>query len=80
MCIERCSLVKELPEFKSKIDELILTDEEFARLSEDYHALEQQIVACKKSNGPMCEAKLKELKIRCFTLKDRLYMRLKHGT
>ncbi|AOT08975.1 YdcH family protein [Pseudoalteromonas luteoviolacea] len=79
MCKESCSLVKELPEFRSKIDELKLTDDEFAKLSQDYYALEQQIIACEKNNERMCDTKLKELKIRCFTIKDRLYMRLKHG-
>lgn len=79
MCMKSCSLIKELPEFKAKIIERKVTDAEFARLLADYYALEQQIEMCEKSQVIQDEVALKELRVRCLTLKDRLYMRLKHA-
>ncbi|ESP92009.1 MULTISPECIES: YdcH family protein [Pseudoalteromonas] len=79
MCKKTCNLIKELPEFRLKIAELELTDKEFAKLLADYCALEQQITAMEQNTVADFELHIKDLKTRCITIKDRLYIRLKHA-
>ena len=44
MSIDRHSLAKELPEFKEKIHELKMNDRHFARLFDDYHDLDHEMI------------------------------------
>ena len=44
MNIERHSLAKELPEYRDQIHTLKMNDNHFARLFDEYHVMDHQIV------------------------------------
>ncbi len=44
MTIEKHNLADELPEFRDKIHQLKTTDHHFARLFEQYHALDHEVL------------------------------------
>ncbi|KZN28433.1 YdcH family protein [Pseudoalteromonas luteoviolacea] len=79
MTIGHDRLVKELPEFESKICELKERDPDFAKLLNDYNKLESQIATIRGGLHPQLDSLLIELKKRSLTLKDRMYIVLKNS-
>ncbi|MBQ4811002.1 hypothetical protein A7985_00640 [Pseudoalteromonas luteoviolacea] len=78
MTIGHDRLVKELPEFESKICELKECDPSFAKLLNDYNKLESKIASIHSGLHPELDNLLVELKKRSLTLKDRMYIVLKN--
>lgn len=73
------NLVRELPEFESKICELNMCDPQFTKLLNDYNILEHRIAIMKDRAHPNDETLLVDLKKRSLTLKDRMYIILKNA-
>ncbi|BBN81271.1 hypothetical protein PA25_12560 [Pseudoalteromonas sp. A25] len=77
MNIERHSLAKELPEFKDKIHELKMKDRHFARLFDDYHNLDHEVIRIEEGVENTSDEYLDSLKKQRLHLKDQLYAILK---
>ncbi|CAH9051829.1 hypothetical protein PSECIP111951_01655 [Pseudoalteromonas holothuriae] len=77
MHIERHSLAKELPEFKDKIHELKMKDRHFARLFDDYHNLDHEVIRIEEGVENTSDEYLDSLKKQRLHLKDQLYAILK---
>ncbi|CAM4146948.1 YdcH family protein [Pseudoalteromonas byunsanensis] len=77
MNIERHSLAKELPEFKDKIHELKMKDRHFARLFDDYHNVDHEVIRIEEGLENTSDEYLESLKKRRLYLKDQLYRILK---
>ncbi|KZN30794.1 YdcH family protein [Pseudoalteromonas luteoviolacea] len=73
------NLVKELPEFESKICKLKARDQQFSKLLNDYNLLENRIAILKDRACTDDGALLTDLKKRSLTIKDRMYIMLKNA-
>ena len=73
MSIDRHSLAKELPEFKEKIHELKMNDRHFARLFDDYHDLDHEMIRIEEGVENTSDEYLESLKKQRLHLKDQLY-------
>ena len=73
MSIDRHSLAKELPEFKVKIHELKMNDRHFARLFDDYHDLDHEMIRIEEGVENTSDEYLESLKKQRLHLKDQLY-------
>ena len=80
MSIDRHSLAKELPEFKEKIHELKMNDRHFARLFDDYHDLDHEMIRIKERVENTSDEYLESLKKQRLHLKDQLYSLLKSAS
>jgi len=79
MIIERHSLAKELPEFKQQIHDLKVTNRHFAKLSDEYHDLDNEIIRIEEGIENTADDYLENLKIRRLHLKDELFEMLKRA-
>lgn len=70
MSIGRHSLAKELPEFKEKIHELKMNDRHFARLFDDYHDLDHEMIRIVEGVENTSDEYLESLKKQRLHLKD----------
>lgn len=70
MSIGRHSLAKELPEFKEKIHELKMNDRHFARLFDDYHDLDHEMIRIEEGVENTSDEYLESLKKQRLHLKD----------
>lgn len=77
MIIERHSLAKELPEFKQQIHDLKVSNRHFAKLSDEYHDLDNEIIRIEEGIENTADDYLENLKIRRLHLKDELFEMLK---
>ena len=80
MSIDRHSLAKELPEFKEKIHELKMNDRHFARLFDDYHDLDHEMIRIEEGVENTSDEYLESLKKQRLHLKDQLYSLLKSAS
>ncbi|TMN90417.1 GTP-binding protein [Pseudoalteromonas phenolica] len=80
MSIDRHSLAKELPEFKEKIHELKMHDRHFARLFDDYHDLDHEMIRIEERVENTSDEYLESLKKQRLHLKDQLYSLLKSAS
>jgi len=80
MIIDRHSLAKELPEFKDKIHELKMNDRHFARLFDDYHNLDHEVIRIEEGVENTSDEYLESLKKQRLHLKDQLYSILKSAS
>ena len=80
MIIDRHSLAKELPEFKDKIHELKMNDRHFARLFDDYHDLDHEVIRIEEGVENTSDEYLESLKKQRLHLKDQLYSILKSAS
>lgn len=80
MSIDRHSLAKELPEFKEKIHELKMNDRHFARLFDDYHDLDHEMIRIGEGVENTSDEYLESLKKQRLHLKDQLYSLLKSAS
>ena len=77
MNIERHSLAKELPEYRDQIHTLKMNDNHFARLFDEYHVMDHQIVRIEEGVENTADDYLEELKKKRLNLKDQLWVMLK---
>ncbi|RZQ52220.1 GTP-binding protein [Pseudoalteromonas phenolica] len=80
MSIDRHSLAKELPEFKEKIHELKMNDRHFARLFDDYHDLDHEMIRIEEGVENTSDEYLDSLKKQHLHLKAQLYSLLKSAS
>ncbi|TMO54231.1 YdcH family protein [Pseudoalteromonas phenolica] len=80
MIIDRHSLAKELPEFKEKIHELKMNDRHFARLFDDYHNLDHEVIRIEEGVENTSDDYLESLKKQRLHLKDQLYAILRSAS
>ena len=73
MTIEHHALVKEFPQYKSLIHDLKLGNSHFARLFDEYHVVDREIVRAETGIEPRSDAALEPLKRQRVHLKDQLY-------
>lgn len=69
---EQHDLVHELPEYKDKIHEMKINNAHFARLFDEYHALNRDVIRMEMDIEPTSDAHLTELKKQRLHLKDEL--------
>ena len=77
MTIERHSLAKELPEYRDQIHTLKMNDNHFARLFDEYHVMDHEIVRIEEGVENTADDYLEELKKKRLHLKDQLWGMLK---
>jgi len=65
-------LADEFPEHKEKLHQLKTTDRHFARLAEEYHALNRAIHRIEADIEPTSDAHAEELKKQRLNLKDQI--------
>ncbi|MGR3635469.1 MAG: YdcH family protein [Shimia sp.] len=70
-------LSAEFPEFIEKMSSLKVADKHFARLAEDYHALNRKVHAAETNVQPREELAEMDLRKRRGALKDEIYAYLK---
>lgn len=76
MIIERHSLAKELPEFKDLIHDLKISDRHFAKLFNEYHDLDHQIIRIEEGIEVSDDDFIDGLKKQRLHLKDQLHLML----
>lgn len=77
MSIEHHDLVHELPEYRDQIRELKMHDAHFARLFDEYHALNNEVEQMETEVTPASTRTEEEYKLKRLQLKDQLYAMLK---
>ncbi len=76
MTIEKHNLADELPEFSDKIHQLKTTDHHFARLFEQYHALDHEVLRIEQGVEVSSDDYLEDKKKQRLHLKDQLFQAL----
>lgn len=76
MTIEKHNLADELPEFRDKIHQLKTTDHHFARLFEQYHALDHEVLRIEQGVEVSSDDYLEDKKKQRLHLKDQLFQAL----
>jgi uncharacterized protein YdcH (DUF465 family) len=77
MIIDRHSLAKELPEFKEQIHQLKMENRHFARLADEYHDLDNEIIRIEEGVENTADEYVDGLKKKRLSLKDELFEMLK---
>lgn len=77
MHIEKHDLEHEFPEYRDRIRQLRLDDKNFARLSQHYHEVDDEVRRIERGNEASDELHLEERKKVRLHLKDELYRMLK---
>ena len=71
--IEKHDLHHEFPEFESRIHELKMNNQHFARLFEEYHTINREIRRIEEGVEKTADEYLEELKKQRLSHKDQLY-------
>lgn len=71
--IEKHDLHHEFPEYYDRIHELKINNSHFARLFEEYHAVNREILRIEEGVENTTDEYLEELKKKRLLLKDKLY-------
>jgi uncharacterized protein YdcH (DUF465 family) len=74
--LEYHELTKEFPEFKEKIHSLKIGNAHFAKLFEEYHLIDRDILRIEQELDPASDVRAEELKKKRHVLKDTLYQML----
>lgn len=77
MIIDRHSLAKELPEFKEQIHNLKMENRHFAKLADEYHDLDNEIIRIEEGVENTSDEYVDGLKKKRLALKDELFEMLK---
>ncbi|TQV71462.1 DUF465 domain-containing protein [Aliikangiella marina] len=77
MIIERHSLAKELPEFKEQIHNLKISNAHFAKLFDEYHNIDHEVIRIEEGIENTSDEYLEGLKKQRLDLKDKLFDMLK---
>ena len=70
---EKHDLIHELPEHKERIHQLKISDEHFAKLFDEYHELDHEILRMEEGIETPSDDVLEELKKKRLYLKDQLF-------
>lgn len=70
-------LVSELPEYKEQIHTLKTSNAHFAKLFDEYHTVNREVIRLEGENVPVTDEAFENLKKQRLALKDQLYMMLK---
>ncbi len=73
---EHHDLLHDFPEYKDKIDELKAQDAEFARLCQEFDAIDEELLRIQQEIETPSDVYVENLKKKRVHLKDRLYARL----
>ena len=76
MTIEKHNLVDELPEFREKIHQLKTTDHHFAKLFEQYHTVDHEVLRIEQGIEVSSDDYLEDKKKQRLYLKDQLFQAL----
>jgi uncharacterized protein YdcH (DUF465 family) len=74
---ENHDLFHELPEYAHRISQLRANDDQFARLLDEYHQVNQEVERIEEHNEGHADFYVEELKKQRLHLKDALYDRLR---
>ena len=77
MLHEKHDLAHEFPEMKDKIHELKISDKHFARLFEEYHDVNKQVLRFEQEIEHCSDDHLESVKKQRLHLKDQLYRQLR---
>jgi uncharacterized protein YdcH (DUF465 family) len=66
-------LISELPEFKDKIHDLKMSDNHFAKLFDEYHQVNKEVLRIESEGEPVSDQYFEETKKRRLNLKDELF-------
>lgn len=77
MIIDRHSLAKELPEYKAQIHQLKMENRHFAKLADEYHDLDNEIIRIEEGVENTTDEYVDGLKKKRLHLKDQLFAMLK---
>ncbi len=66
-------LVHELPEFKDKIHQLKLGNSHFAKLFDEYHQVNSEVLRLEAESVPVTDEAFENLKKQRLHLKDQLF-------
>mgnify|MGYP001828552219 FL=1 len=70
---EKHDLIHELPEYRERIHELKVSDENFRKMFDEYHELDHQIIRMEEGIETPSDDVLEELKKQRLFLKDQLF-------
>jgi uncharacterized protein YdcH (DUF465 family) len=70
-------LISEFPEFKNKIHDLKTSNNHFAKLFDEYHVANKEVVRIESEGEPVSDEYFEETKKRRLKLKDELFQMLK---
>ena len=70
---EKHDLIHELPEHRERIHQLKINDEHFAKLFDEYHELDHEILRMEEGIETPSDDVLEELKKKRLYLKDKLF-------
>lgn len=70
---EKHDLIHELPEHRERIHQLKVSDEHFAKLFDEYHELDHEILRMEEGIETPSDDVLEELKKKRLYLKDQLF-------
>ncbi len=73
---EKHNLIHELPEYKDQIHKLKMTDNHFAKLFEEYHELDHEVLRVEEGIENTSDDYLEKLKKKRLMLKDQLFSML----
>ncbi len=76
MRVDHHDLHHEFPEFKDRIHDLKMSDPHFAKIFEEYDAIDKEIRHLEEADLPTSDLHLETLKLKRVHLKDQLYHRL----
>jgi len=79
MIIDRHSLAKELPEYKEQIHQLKMENRHFAKLANEYHDLDNEIIRIEEGVENTSDEYVDGLKKKRLSLKDELFEMLKNA-
>jgi len=70
-------LAREFPELKERVHQLKVSDPEFAKMYEEYQAVDKEVYRIEERIETASDAYTEDLKKKRALLKDQLYARLK---
>lgn len=76
--LEYHELTKDLPEFKDKIHDMKISNAHFAKLFEEYHLIDRDILRVEQELDPASDVRAEDLKKKRHALKDALYQMLQN--
>ncbi len=74
--LEYHELTKEFPELKDRIHDMKVGNAHFAKLFEEYHLLDRDILRIEQELEPASDVRAEDLKKKRHALKDTLYQML----
>jgi len=69
-------LAHEFPEFREKIHQLKMNDKHFAKMFDEYHLVNSEVIRLEAEKVPVTDESFEDLKKLRLSLKDKLYKML----